>query len=508
VELPVITKHGSYWPKALEQVQYTIRYDSERIPKEIRARLDKWLLMLQPQSCPERLRLIVSIPPWRDIAVDEDGQHVNLAEKRARALAEECARDLQLWLEHLTVLFQGEQRQAFTFGLRLGQCLEAPQPFIDAALAALARLNEEQGNSTVLAAFLGGLQSRDPERVQWTLNAVAHDSALCHYLVDLTRLAKPTLSDLERILHLVHTGCIPSTALGAFYYGGVLDHLSSNDLITFTDQLLAFGSSGAWIALDLLFMYQLGASERWDECKQQFRKLLLHPNFHFVGELRELDLYHWQDVVSKLLEEEDHELARDLMQKIVVAGTAGRSHLDFEEACQPVLQSLLEHYQDTVWPLLSKALLSDDSLAVYYLTNQLGSRFKKEEKPSALFTLPDDCLLTWCDAHPTEVPAILARIMPLFHRQESVWTWRPFARTIIDRYGDQQAVLSALTSNLGTSAGCDIVAFYEKQTHLLEQLCNHHIPAVRRWAGEQLRYIQTQTEQEKAREDEWEIGIF
>src|SRR2546430_17652476 len=85
-----------------------------------------------------------------------------------------------------------------------------------------------------------------------------------------------------------------------------LDHLSPDDLIAFTDQLLAFGSTGAWIALDLLFMYQLGASERWNACKQQFRKLLMHPNFHFVGELRELDLYHWQDVVSKLLEEEDH----------------------------------------------------------------------------------------------------------------------------------------------------------------------------------------------------------
>jgi len=42
----------------------------------------------------------------------------------------------------------------------------------------------------------------------------------------------------------------------------------------------------------------------------------------------------------------------------------------------------------------------------------------------------------------------------------------------------------------------------------LQQLCSHSIPAVRRWAREQLRYAKTQIEQEKARDDEHAISIF
>jgi hypothetical protein len=152
-------------------------------------------------------------------------------------------------LEHLHVALQGEQRQAFAFGQRLAQCLEEPVPFIDTALKVLTSLNRENANPMILAAFLGGVKTRDPQLVRHTLDAVAKDQTLCHYLVDLTRLSRPALFDLQRVLRLVETGCIPVSALETFSYGSVLDHLPPKDLVTFTDQLLAYGSVGAWTAV-------------------------------------------------------------------------------------------------------------------------------------------------------------------------------------------------------------------------------------------------------------------
>jgi len=42
----------------------------------------------------------------------------------------------------------------------------------------------------------------------------------------------------------------------------------------------------------------------------------------------------------------------------------------------------------------------------------------------------------------------------------------------------------------------------------MEQLRHHHLPEVRRWAGEHLRYVQEQIKQETTRDDERNFGIF
>jgi peptidoglycan/xylan/chitin deacetylase (PgdA/CDA1 family) len=106
-------------------------------------------------------------------------------------------------------------------------------------------------------------------------------------------------------------------------------------------------------------------------------------------------------------------------------------------------------------------------------------------------------------------PAILARVMPLFRREGENWTWQPLARSIIDRYGQQRAVLSAITANLGSfSWSGSLVPYFERQIQPLEQLRIHHIPEVRRWAGEQLRYLRQQIGWENARDNEHELGLF
>jgi len=506
----IVEQHGPYWPQALEQIRQAIRHDRSKISQEAWERLHKWEQLLQPRSISERLRLLVSIPPWADTEQGKDGHYIDHAEERAKALAEECAREPQPWLEHLPVLFQGEQRKAFAFGQRLGQCLQEPASFIDAALAVLAKLDTGKANPLVLAAFLGGLKARNSQLVQQTLERVAEDPTLRPYIVELTRLTKPALSDLERVLQVVQTGGVPVSAVGAFSYGSVLAHLPPNDLISFTDQLLSYGSVGAWIALDTLFLYQYGESDRWDVCKFQLRKLLMSSELNFVDQIKEGDLYHWQEVASRLLQETDTELAQDLTGKILGACTGEHSSLALNHAFQPVLECLLRDCRETIWPLLSSMLLSNDARIVFRLTNMLGSRFKNEEEPGVLFTtLSDDFLVEWCEAHPLKAPSVLASIMPLFSQEKNGWVWRPLAQAIIDRYGGQQAVLSAITSNLGTySWSGSAVPYYERQVQPLEQLRHHRIAAVRQWAGEQLRYVERQLMRESTQEEERSRGIF
>jgi hypothetical protein len=508
----IVGCQGSYWPKALEQVRQTIRDDGPKIPQAGLQRLYRWEELLQPQSIPERLRLIVSTPPWGDIERDKNARFLNRAEERAQALAEECARDPRPWMEHLPVVMQGEQRQGLAFGRHVGECIDEPEPFINEALRVLARLNRGNANPLVLAAFLGSIRENHLELVEYTLDTVAHEQSLSPYLVELTRLIRPTLPDLHRVLRLVQAGRIPVSELKIFSYGSVLDHLASMDFINFTDALLTYGSLGVWVALDILLLHRYDGHADWPTWKPQFRKILMHPELSFGDPPKTADLSSWQDVATKLLEERDAELARDILQKMLAACTSEHFYFEFENAFQSVLRYLLTRYTDTVWPLLSDALVSDDIDMVQHLTDLFGHRMeseKNEEELGVLAALPEDILLEWCQRQPTKAPSILARVMPLFQRAGAQWTWTPLARTVIDRYGIQQAVLSALTSNLGTySWSGSLVPYYERQVHPLEQLRHHHTPEVRRWAGEQLRYVQQQIGRESTHDAERELGIY
>jgi hypothetical protein len=506
----VVEQHGPYWPRALEQVQQALRYERNAIPEEAQERLKQWIALLQPRTIPERLQLSVSVPPWGDVEKDDAGHSINLAEEKAKALAEECARDLQSWISHLPLVLQGEQRQAFAFGLRLGQCLKDVQPFITAALQGLAAIERREANPTVLGAFLQGIQDRDPQQVEQTLERVAEDPLLCFHIADLTRLITPTLSDLERILRVVRTRGLPVTALKVFSYGRSRDHLPPSDLVTFTERLLEHGGPGAWTSLEIMFMYLHSDSARWQACRAQFRQLLMHPNLHFADSLKTMDLHHWKEIGSKLLTEAtDEELALELLTKILAACATEHSYVELDYAFRPILQLLLEQYRDAVWPAMSAALLSDDHRTAFNLGGLLGSRFQERRKPNLLLILPDELLVAWCERYPTQAPALLASMIPLLRHEGERWRWGPLARILIDRYGGQEDVLSEMTANLRTfSWSGSAVSYYERQVEPLEQLRSHPILEVRRWAGKQLRYVQERIRKETAFDEERSIGIF
>jgi hypothetical protein len=143
----------------------------------------------------------------------------------------------------------------------------------------------------VLAAFLGSLKATHTELVERTLDTVANHQHLRSYLVDLTRLIKPTLFDLHRILRLVDTGAIPVAELKMFSYGSVLEHLSAKDFINFIDWLLNYGSPGVWVALDILLLHHYDKPEDWAVWKPQFRKILMHPGLNFIDPPQIADLF-------------------------------------------------------------------------------------------------------------------------------------------------------------------------------------------------------------------------
>lgn len=74
---------------------------------------------------------------------------------------------------------------------------------------------------------------------------------------------------------------------------------------------------------------------------------------------------------------------------------------------------------------------------------------------------------------------------------------------LLDLYGEQESVLTALSNNMGSYSWIgSVVPLYEKQYKCIEQITTHKIEKVRLWAIKMQKYLKQQIEEEKNRDAE------
>ena len=94
-------------------------------------------------------------------------------------------------------------------------------------------------------------------------------------------------------------------------------------------------------------------------------------------------------------------------------------------------------------------------------------------------------------------------MMPLSINENSVIKWHPFSKAIIDEFGDNDDVLSMLASNMGSfgSVGSRI-PYFTTQKRLLQELTNHKILRVKKWAIKMLEYTENTINRERIEDEE------
>ena len=111
-----------------------------------------------------------------------------------------------------------------------------------------------------------------------------------------------------------------------------------------------------------------------------------------------------------------------------------------------------------------------------------GLIFKKENMP---------VLMDWCKNHPDVAPYRLMALAPL---ADGDGLSEP-VMALLDNYGSQKMVRTALSDKLGTFAGP--ASTYNDRTSLIEPLTKHNNPDVNNWATleiEHLKYYGRQTQ--------------
>lgn len=503
----VVEARGPYWSEALVAVRQSLDYDSEQMPLDIQKRLKTLEKMLLPESLEERLRLVVSIPDWRDIQ-DESGNYISVAEEEAEKLAEELSHDTS-WYDKVEVILKGEQRQTYAFGVKLGQLTQDPKKFIDSCLDTLKHIPKEEASPEVIGYFLRGLL--DISLVSKTMERIISHEKLVIYTVRITRCIEINEEHLRRLIPLIKEDKVPIKDFEIFSFGRALDKISTDFVMEFCDEIANHSIEGARCALHVLYMYCYRDEPRFNLCTDQFRKLVMRPNLLYTERRNSLITHNWEVVCNKLLSEDrkDKELAEYLTKEIMTVCVSREAYrLLPTRNAKVVLGTILKYYFDNCWPIIGEGLVDRGSGRYLSLRQLLGTGHEKEKTDALVTDLPEEKIIEWCNQNETEGPTSIAGLMPIFSGEEP-GSWHPFAKRIIDEFGHLNEVLDALSGNLASfSSAGSRAPYYERRVRLFNALLDHGTAEVRQWAQSGIKYFTKERDDAQCEAEEWQWGII
>jgi len=500
-----------FWPEAYKEIKSTIYFDGDKLPSDGLQKLKKWLEILEPQTFAQRWKLIISEPPL-ELETDEDETYSDRFYRLASVFAEECSKNTQELFENLKIVFEGEQSRGYAFGHALGKILDQEDVFIKKALSVLKKLPPDRANPSVLCGFVYSISPKNPQLIEEMLDSVVKDDDLYIHAIKLTCSIEPQKKDLGRIIELVKKGKFNPNDLRAFIYGGTLKHRSPEDVITFCEDIIGLGNDGIFPALEVLFMYTFQDDEKFKLCHNEFQKILEIPGI--LCELEPastMDAYHFEESVNRLLnyEEMNDEFAINISKEIVRAFTQEKFMVGLISYLEPVIRILLSKYRDVAWHIFSDALLADDnrSYRVTFLFRPDNSA--KYYSEGVLSELSEDFLIQWCNENIEKAPVILAKLVPLFIKDDETYSFHPIAKSLIYTFGDRPDVQSAIDSNMWSFSSVGSRApYYEKQIEAIGKLETDNNPKLSMWCAKMVKGLNERIDYEKGREEEEKIGIL
>jgi len=219
-----------------------------------------------------------------------------------------------------------------------------------------------------------------------------------------------------------------------------------------------------------------------------------------------MDDHHFTELVSRLLDgERNDNFAINISKVIIRAFSVDEFMVGLTYSLKPVLRILLSKYRDATWPIFGEALLSDYRISYLFMPDNNAKYYSE----GVLTELSDDFLLQWCNDNPVKAPVIVAKLVPLFIKEDEKYSFHPIAKSLIYNFGDRTDVQSAIDSNMWTfSSVGSRTPYYEKQIEVIKKLETDTNPKLGSWCSKIIKRLNERIEYENGRDEEEKIGII
>lgn len=502
----IVKSTGPFWPDALDSIKSSLRYEGNEMPPQVKAKVEDWVYLLTPSSLDERLKLYVTKPPFEH-EKGEDGHYVDLAAQNAQALAEELSSNFDSIVPYLDNLLSGEQRQAYCFGRNIVMIACNWEPLLSKTIEAMVKI--EKPNIRLLLGILNGVYFCDQIKWENIVNELFNTEVLQPYYADFICSGKINPIQLNNLIYLISQKKISLLSADALTYGRPLEHLSASVICQFVLDLTNMSEDGAWVALEILYMFCFENAEKWKACKPVLKTVVTKLSLDKEKKHSQSDTHYWHEVVEKLLATEGKDFAISISKKIIESCSEEIGYEDLIYHVRPVIRKLFQSYGREVWTIFAEAINNADAIRKYRLVKLFNGGTRIDEKePSVFAEIPDDLLIEWCMQKPQIAPEFVARATDVLLDVGGSCKISLRAKFLLDTFGDNERVLSSLSANIGTFGWTgSLVPYYQMQLMALETIKDHKNKKVKEWVNRIISYLNKMIKKEKEsdEEDDWEI---
>lgn len=496
----ILIKKNNFWPKGYKVIRKIVVDREMNLSDEYFSIVNSWLTLLSPetQSHDNQIEMIINWP-----VID------NWEEQRdaAKSFAERVANKFDSWSGKLELFFKGNQCQGFLFGERLCELLNELDVniFLDKGIKLLSDSKSSDRKCIIIGGFLKSYNQKFPLKVKEILDLFFNKPELQRFFLPLCSMIGLTDSRLSQISELAKTGVITVNQIKELCYACSINNIDPREIINLAKNVSGISQSGCWIALQIIFLYSHKNNLNWKKIKPYLREMIISEKISFSKlstRTDRMDDYNLEETIVNILLESDDELAAYVTNDIILyLKTIGHDY----EIQKNILKILLERYLKICWPIFSKSLLSNDLMVVESLCMLLGVEFKNKTNGSILFQIvPKDFIFDWIKSHGNRAAIIVARITPIFSEDEkNEINWHPVAKWLIDHFGSDEKVLSALSINMGTGSWSgSLVPYLISLEKLYSVLQDHCFESVRNWAIQNMRYVNNNRKQQELYEED------
>lgn len=504
----IVERNGKYWPSALDSIKMVFEYDTNGLNQEAIEMLKEWSKLLDAKDSPllEKLMILVKNPPWEH-RENEQGEYIDVAAENAKLLANELSENLESLKEYIPMLLEGEQKQAYSFGEKIAELTTYYDDFVDAVLSAIK--SADRPNINFCLGMFSGIFKKSKDDWEVRIELISRDESLQKFYPNFIRTGGICENHLNRLLELIEEGNLASEDAGVLFYGSVTSGIDLEVISNFCIKLSKINDVGAWVALNVLYMYCHGNPGKFEAARLYFREL---TTLVLLGKemSSRTDIHSWNTVVKKLLESEDVVYAALICKKIIQSASGGLNHSDIWHTIKPLLMIIMKKHGRELWPIFTSAIASAEATERYWL-QQLLERENgiSSQQVSVLSIIPEDVIINWCETAEKSILLFVAASINIF--DGAGLEKRPTALVValLEKFAGDADFENTLSANMGSRGWSgSLVPYLESDKSGLSHLLTNSNRKVRAWAKKKIGYIDKEIEHESMRDDEQGLGIY
>ena len=500
----IYSEEKDLWLSAINALKSTLHFEKQ-ISSNAKNIAQDLIEFLTPSDLANQFILKISKPEWDTYDKDENGHFIDKPKINAESFAEYLVENNINWHMYIPGLLKGEQRQSFSFGYKMCELIEDKAKLILESLEILKSIPESDQNMD----FIGGLlwQIRNDPIKDDILTNILDSAEFEIQTFYFVKMLEPNFTDLKKFLNFVSEKKLSTKYFKSFAYGRPFEKLSPNELIIICKGIMEIDNSSNWIVLSILYMYCYSSITKWKQCENYIAEIISSDNMLLKQDgIDNMDGYHWSECVKKILKNKNkNKFAMAIANQIVDLCKSPRDKYSFDHEIREILPNLFSNYFDDVWDVLGNGLLEDSLtfLRLKFILESKNGNFHEEGGFQYILERDYESILHWCKTNMSQAPLRIANLMPVSTVIENKIIWHPFAKRMIDEFGDLDGFLNELSANMGSFGFTgSVIPYYEGHLTLFNLLTKHKKMEVRDWADKMIMQTKKIIMREKLNEED------